>query len=335
VSAAVSVCIPTYNYGRFLGQAIESVLAQTWGDFELIVSDNASTDDTQEVIAAFADERIRVHRNETNIGLFPNFSRCLELARGELVKFVCSDDWLDPRYLERTVPVMRAHPGVALLTTAGYVVDEAGRRFGVASAELGPGPVVRAADAIAAQARWLNLIGMPTSTLIRRDAAAAAGGFDPRFAPASDIHLWLKLLARGDLGWVPEPLVHVRVHASKGHDYGADPTESTFRSWEDAASWRGTPVTPPVLRTALYAEAERSLLYVGAHLAARRPGRALEILRLTGRHVSWWRVLPRFALNLPRLLRGQLARLRALRAGRMVVYGRGTRMGPPLPDPQA
>jgi glycosyltransferase involved in cell wall biosynthesis len=328
VSAPVSVCIPTYNYGRFLGRAIESVLAQTWGDFELIVSDNASTDDTQEVIASFSDERIRAHRNDTNIGLFPNFSRCLELARGELVKFVCSDDWLDPRYLEWTVPVMREHPSVALLTTAGFVVDEAGRRFGVASAELGPGPVVPAGDAVRAQARWLNLIGMPTSTLMRRNAVEAAGGFDHRFAPASDVHLWLKLLARGDLGWVPEPLAHLRVHASKGHDYGPDPTESTFLGWEDAASWPGTPVTPPVLRTALYAEAERSLLYVGAHLAARRPRRALDVLRLTGRHVSWWRVLPRFAVNMPRLLRGQLARVRALRSRRLVIYGQGTRIGP-------
>jgi glycosyltransferase involved in cell wall biosynthesis len=327
----VSVCIPTYNYARFLGQAIESVLAQTWGEFELVVCDNASTDDTQGVIKSFRDERIRAYRNDTNIGLFGNFSRCLELARGDLVKFVCSDDWLEPGYLERAVPVMRDHPGVALLTTAGWVVDEDGRRFGMASAELGAGPVVPAARAIAVQARWLNLIGMPTSTLIRRAAVAEAGGFDQRFAPASDVHLWLKLLARGDLGWLPEPLCHLRVHATKGHDYGPDPTESTFLSWKDAASWPGTPVTAPVLRTALYAEAERSLLYVGAHLAARRPGRALEILRLTGRHVSWWRVLPRFAANLPRLLRGQLARVRALRARRLVVYGQGTRMGPAVP----
>jgi glycosyl transferase family 2 len=326
----VSVCIPTYNYGRFLGKAIESVLAQTWGEFELIVCDNASTDETQEVIASFDDERIRAYRNDRNLGLFGNFSRCLELARGDLVKFVCSDDWLDRRYLERTVPLMREHPGVALLTTAGFVVDEDGRAFGLASAELGPGPVVPAPEAIRAQARWLNLIGMPTSTLIRRDAAEAAGGFDPRFAPASDIHLWLKLLARGDLGWVPDPLCHLRVHASKGHDYGPDPTESTFLGWEDAASWPGTPVTPPVLHTALYAEAERSLLYVAAHVAARRPRRALEVLRLTGRHVSWWRVLPRFLVNVPRLLRGQVARLRALRSGRMVIYGRGTRAGSPL-----
>jgi hypothetical protein len=230
---------------------------------------------------------------------------------------------------------MRAHPGVGLLTTAGFVVDEDGRPFGLASAELGPGPVVAAAEAIRAQARWLNLIGMPTNTLLRRAAVQAVGGFDPRFAPASDVHLWLKLLARGDLGWVPEPLCHLRVHAAKGHDYGPDPTESTFLSWEDAASWPGTPVTPAVLRTALYAEAERSLLYVAAHLTARRARRALDILRLTGRHVSWWRVLPRFAVNLPRLLRGQLARLRALRSGRMVVYGRGTRAGSRLQDQHA
>ena len=82
----VSVCIPTYNYGRFLGQAIESVLAQTWGDFELVVCDNASTDDTQDVVASFRDERIRSYRNDANIGLFGNFSRCLELARGELTE---------------------------------------------------------------------------------------------------------------------------------------------------------------------------------------------------------------------------------------------------------
>ena len=328
----VSVCIPTYNYARFLGRAIDSVLAQTWREFELIVCDNASTDGTPAVIASFDDDRIRSYRNERNLGLFGNFSRCLELAQGDLVKFVCSDDWLDPRYLERAVPVMRGHPGVTLLTTAGYVVDEDGRTFGVASAELGDGPVVPATQAIRAQARWLNLIGMPTSTLIRRDAVEAAEGFDQRFAPASDVHLWLKLLARGDLGWIPDPLCSLRVHATKGHDYGPDPTESTFLGWEDAASWPRTPVTPAVLRTALYAEAERSLLYVGAHLAARRPRRALEVLRLTGRHVSWWKVLPRFAVNVPRLARGQLARVRALRSRRLVVYGQGTRMGPAMPS---
>src|SRR6266550_1769239 len=102
---AVSVCIPTYNYARFLGSAIDSVIAQTFEDFELIVS--------------YDDARIRAYRNDRNLGLFGNFSRCLELAGTDLVKFVCADDWLDPRYLERAMPVMASHPEVALLTTAG------------------------------------------------------------------------------------------------------------------------------------------------------------------------------------------------------------------------
>jgi glycosyl transferase family 2 len=325
---AVSVCIPTYNYARFLGKAIESVLAQTFEDFELIVSDNASTDDTQAVIAAYGDPRLRAFRNDTNLGLFGNFSRCLELAGTDLVKFVCSDDWLDARYLELTLPVMDAHPEVAFLTTAGYVVDEEGRTFGLTSAELGDGPVVAASDALDVQARHLNLIGMPTSVLLRRGAALAAGGFDARFAPASDVHLWLKLLDEHDLGWVPEPLCYLRMHASKGHDYGPDPTESTFLSWEEAARRPGSRVAPDVLDAAIYAEAERSLLYVGVHLAFGRVRRASRIVRFTGRHVRWRRVLPHFARRLPVLLREQLVRIRALRSGRLVIYGRTTRMGP-------
>jgi glycosyltransferase involved in cell wall biosynthesis len=327
---AVSVCIPTYNYARFLGQAIESVLGQTFDDFELIVCDNASTDDTQAVIASYEDARIHTYRNERNLGLFGNFSRCLELATTDLVKFVCSDDWLDRRYLEQAMPIMASHPEVALLTTPGYVVDEQGRTFGMSTAEFGEGPVVPARAALEAQAGHLNLIGMPTNVVIRRSAAERAGSFDPRFAPASDVHLWLRLLSEHDLGWVPEPLCFLRIHAAKGHDFGADPSESTFLSWEDAARQPGSPIDARLLSAALYAEAERSLLYVGANLAFGRVRRAWRILRFTGRHVRWHRVLPRFLGRLPHLLSGQLARIRALRTGRMVIYGRSTRIGPPL-----
>ncbi len=149
---AVSVCIPTYNYARYLPRAIESVLAQTYGDFELIVSDNASTDDTQEVLAGFSDPRMRTFRNERNLGLFGNFSRCLELARGDMVKFVCADDWLDPAYLSRTVPLMETHDEIGLLTTDGFFVDEQGRTFALSTPEFDGGPVVRAADALRVQA---------------------------------------------------------------------------------------------------------------------------------------------------------------------------------------
>ena len=325
----MSVCIPTYNYARYLPRAIESVLAQTYGDFELIVSDNASTDETQEVLATYSDPRMRTFRNERNLGLFGNFTRCLELASGDMVKFVCADDWLAPAYLARTVPLMESHPEIGLLTTDGYFVDEAGRTFALSTPEFDGGPVVRAADALHAQAGSLNVIGMPSSVLLRRAAVEEAGGFDPRFAPASDVHLWLKLLTRWDVGWVPEPLCYLRVHTSKEHGYGNDPTESTFLSWEDAAALPGSRIDAGTLEAALYAEAERSLLHAGALLATGRFRRAGRILRFTGRHVRWRRVVPRFLRRLPELLRGQLARMRALRSGRMVVYGRTVRVGEP------
>ena len=318
---AVSVCIPTYNYARFLPQAIGSVLAQTYGDFELIVSDNASTDNTQSVLASYDDPRIKLFRNDHNLGLFGNFNRCLELAGCDLVKFVCADDWLAPSYLEDAVAVMESHPEAALLSTPGWVVDEGGDVIGLATAGFDHDEIVPAPAALEAQARCLNVIGMPTNVTMRRAAVEAAGGFDPAFAPASDVHLWLKLLNEHDLGWVKEPLCYLRVHTSKGHDYGPGPSESTFLSWEDAAGWPRTRVGPSLLEEALYAEAERSLLYVAAYASRGRFGRAAAVIRFTGRHVRWRRVLPRFAARLPKLVSRQLKRIRALRGGRLVEYG--------------
>jgi hypothetical protein len=327
---AISVCIPTYNYARYLGQAVRSVLDQTFRDFELIVCDDASTDATLAVLDAFADERLKVFENPANLGLFGNFNRCLELARGDLVKFVCADDWLHPRYLEQADALLAAHPEVDFLTSAGFLIDADSRVFGLTTTDLGPGPVVPARIALGAQARSLNIIGMPTNVTVRRAALETLGGFDARFAPAADVHLWLRLLARSDLGWLPEPLCFLRMHASKSHSYGANPSESTFQSWEDVAGQPGSPIGPSLLQDALYAEAERSLLYVMTHLAGRRFGRARSILALTHRHVRWRWVLPRFLRRLPGLVHGQLSRIWAMRSGRLVVYGQRTRMGPRL-----
>jgi glycosyltransferase involved in cell wall biosynthesis len=185
----VSVCIPTYDYARYLPAAIDSVLAQDYDDYELIVVDNASRDETPAVLARYGD-RIRAYRNERNLGLFGNFARCLELARGELVKFLAADDWLHPAFLGEAVALMDRHPSAAIVSGPGFYVDEEGRVWGVGTtgvfdAGLVPGPV-----ALRAQADLLNAIGMPSNTLLRRAAVDAAAGFDERFAPAADVHLW-------------------------------------------------------------------------------------------------------------------------------------------------
>jgi glycosyltransferase involved in cell wall biosynthesis len=326
----VSVCIPTYDYARYLPAAIDSVLAQDYDDYELIVVDNASRDETPAVLARYGD-RIRAYRNERNLGLFGNFARCLELARGELVKFLAADDWLHPAFLGEAVALMDRHPSAAIVSGPGFYVDEEGRVWGVGTtgvfdAGLVPGPV-----ALRAQADLLNAIGMPSNTLLRRAAVDAAAGFDERFAPAADVHLWGKLLARHDLAWLERPRSFLRIHGTKAHDYGLDPSESTFLAWEALGREVGPPIDAALVARALDAEAERSLLYAAAHVLAGRPRAAGRILGFTSPHVSWARVLARFAARLPTLARAQLARVVAARRGRMVVYAPLARVGPALP----
>jgi glycosyltransferase involved in cell wall biosynthesis len=325
----ISVVIPTYNYAGYLGRAIESVLGQTFDDFELLVLDDASTDDTESLVASYESEpRFRFRRNERNVGLFANFNAGAAWASGKYLKFVCADDWLDPRFLERTASALESQPDAVLATTANYLADEKGQLTGRQYAPFGASRTVSPGEATVAMADWLNVVGMPTNVLMRRDAFVEVGGFDARFAPAADIHLYLKLFQHGGVAWIDEPLAYARIHDVHTHSYGPDPTESTFLAWEDAARWESDLVTPSVLRRALYAEARRSLLYVGAHALRGRIGRARELAATASRHVDWWRVLPRFLLDLPGIAFDQGSRIYALRTGRLVDYNPRPRVGP-------
>ena len=121
----VSICIPAYNAAPYLGQTIESALAQMFADFELVVVDNASTDETFGIAQDYAgrDRRIRVYRNSENLGSKGNFNRCIDLAEGEWIKFLCADDWLEPACIARMLAAIR--PGVLVMTCIEkYVFEE-------------------------------------------------------------------------------------------------------------------------------------------------------------------------------------------------------------------
>jgi len=98
----VSVCVPTFNYARFLPDCIESVLQQTMADWELVITDDCSTDGTDTIVERYAkaDPRVRYIRNEQRLGMSANLKRACDLGRGEYLKVLCSDDWLAPRCLE-------------------------------------------------------------------------------------------------------------------------------------------------------------------------------------------------------------------------------------------
>jgi len=125
----VSIGVPVYNCERYLGASLDSLLAQTFADFELIVCDNASTDRTEEIARDYAarDPRVRYVRNATNLGLPGNYRRTFELATGEYFRWAAADDVSGPEFLARCVEVLDAQPGAVLAYPKTTFIDEQGR----------------------------------------------------------------------------------------------------------------------------------------------------------------------------------------------------------------
>ncbi len=124
----VSIGLPVYNGERFIQRALDSLLAQDYPNFELIISDNASTDRTAEICFACQakDDRVRYYRNDTNIGMMSNFKRVLDLARGEYFMFAAYDDRWSPEFITSLLSDLKDHPQAKVAMSALDVVDEEG-----------------------------------------------------------------------------------------------------------------------------------------------------------------------------------------------------------------
>jgi glycosyltransferase involved in cell wall biosynthesis len=209
----VSVVIPTHNYGRFLWQAIESVLAQDFTDFELILSDDASTDESASLIAEYArcDPRIHAHVHRKNLGMVENWNWCLRQARGEYVKFLFGDDSLvEADALSRLVAALDAEPRATLAASARLLIDEYSRPLEICNDLQSSGKYHGLALICRCMREDRNLIGEPSAVLFRREAATR--GFDPALRQVVDQEFWYHLLLQGDFVYVAEPLCAFRQH---------------------------------------------------------------------------------------------------------------------------
>jgi glycosyltransferase involved in cell wall biosynthesis len=209
----VSVCIPTYNGAAHVDRTIRSVLAQTWADFELVVFDDGSTDDTLDIVGRYPDPRLRVvtgHR----VGPGANFQRAVAEARGSYVKLLCQDDVLYPHCLEHQVVAIedQAASGVVLVACRRDIVDDDDR---VIMRERGWRGAAGVISGVAAQRAIVragtNLIGEPSSVLCSRAAFERAGGFDPALAYLIDLDAWMRVLDDAALVYLPEALCTFRV----------------------------------------------------------------------------------------------------------------------------
>jgi glycosyltransferase involved in cell wall biosynthesis len=215
--ATVSVCIPSYRGAAHVAATIESVLAQTFSDFELLIVDDHSPDETALVVGRYRDTRIRFVRNERNVGPQGNWNRCLQLARGRYFKLLPQDDLLAPQCLARQVDVLEADRSqrLALVFSARTIIDANGRAImtrGYPSRD--GGPICGRSVMRRCIRRGTNLIGEPGAVLFRSSLAHRIGGFDATIAYVVDLDYWFRLLLQGDAHYLPETLASFRVSRS-------------------------------------------------------------------------------------------------------------------------
>lgn len=232
----LSIGLPVFNGEQFLHAAVGSLLSQTFTDFELVISDNCSTDRTAEICQELAaqDERIRYHRNEENIGAARNFNKVVSLSKGRYFAWANHDDIWEPHYFEKCVEALEAADDIVLAYTQSTVIDQNGDIIATSVSDLqldAPRPSSRVQrylelqdslqDGQATPDPSINGLWVPVYGVIRREVleqTALIGSYI-----ASDTVLLEELLAHGPFRELDEVLFQKRVHAnSSTHAHGPD-----------------------------------------------------------------------------------------------------------------
>jgi len=226
----VSVCIPVYNGSAYIAESIESVLGQTFEDLSLIVCDNCSTDNTEEIVQGFHDPRLTYTRNEKNLGLVGNANRCLSLAEGEYVYILHHDDVMLPENLAHKVRLLDEHPEVGFVHSNIQVIDSNGD---IVDLKLLPEDSTRdyIEDGMIVFQRYVHQLPFVSSIFIgsvlaRRSCYKRLGGFRPELPYANDNEMWMRLSLFYTVACIGTPLVKLRLHPSS--------TTSNFSDWKSA-----------------------------------------------------------------------------------------------------
>lgn len=221
--ATVTVIIPNYNHARYLPRRIESVLNQTYRDFEVLLMDDCSTDDSREILAQYArtDVRIRLLLNETNSGsTFKQWNKGVRESKGKFIWIAESDDYADAQFLEILVARLEATPDAVLAYAQSWNVDEHDRVIHSWKTHTDDLDAGRFAEDFHMEGKqyilnflvYKNTIPNASAVVFRRDQYLAAGGAEETGRVSSDWRFWIKLLQRGNLLYVSRELNYYRTH---------------------------------------------------------------------------------------------------------------------------
>jgi hypothetical protein len=249
----VSVLMATYNGAGFIRPSVNSLLAQTFRDFELIIVDDCSTDATPDILRSFDDPRIRIIRNEKNLGVVLSRNRCLAHATGGYIAMQDHDDLSRPTRLALQVAYLDANPGVVLLGTAAHTLED-GRIY----------PPKRPATSSPALLAWLLLVANPlicSSIMFRAAAARQLDEFmRPDYTYADDFDLYHRIQRIGAIARLDKPLTVYRLHQS-----------NASRTHEDLMTDNAVRVLIPAYTAWFGDEAAEAAALVQRHIAALRP----------------------------------------------------------------
>jgi len=200
----VSVLMPVYNGEKYLHQAIDSILGQTFTDFEFLIINDGSTDSSAELIESYNDPRIRLVHNKTNLKLIETLNKGIRLARGQYIARMDCDDISMSERLSKQVAFMDAHPEVDILGTGFYVIDSNGKPSHKVLFPLNHHFLC-----------WSLCFYCPIchpSVLIKKNAVVKVGGYDPEMLHAEDYDLWYRLSKKAKLANLPDILLYLRKH---------------------------------------------------------------------------------------------------------------------------
>jgi glycosyltransferase involved in cell wall biosynthesis len=215
----VSICIPTYNAEKTVVQTVQSILNQTYHNMEIIIVDNVSTDDTLALLRKFNDPRMKIHKNTKNIGAEKNWSKCIELARGEYIAIFHADDLYMPNIVEKQVQAFQDNPSIGAVFTVASYINDRGEIIGESTllpAELGGKKICYFSEIFISILKNKNFMMCP-SAMVKSEIYKELAPFnDERFETSADLDMWLRILERHPIAILDEKLMSYRISNTQG-----------------------------------------------------------------------------------------------------------------------
>jgi glycosyltransferase involved in cell wall biosynthesis len=212
--ATISVCIPSYNGAQFIGEAIASILEQSFTDFELIIVDDCSADNTFDIVDSFQDARITTMRNPHRLGLVGNWNKCIELARGEYICIFHQDDVMLPGNLQLKVEQLRRNPHVGMIYSNVLQIgpgDELLSEWWHTKPHKSDQGAQAGTKFFKKMLLGVNQVCCP-SVVARRECYERLGTFDQRLPYTADWEMWLRMSLFYDIAYLISPLIKYRRH---------------------------------------------------------------------------------------------------------------------------